>query len=137
MKRFILPALMSMLTCIAVQAKQPTEGLPSIGFLKVPDVDVGCNLTFRDDKRETEQYILVSTHNKVRMNLNGKDTEISPLSSPDAPGPQIYKFNDARIIVNYGESKEVEGGGSYPKATITITRNGQSRTIKAKGYCGC
>lgn len=135
-----LLAVLLPLLCCSLQGqteKTSANPLPVVGDLKHPELDVGCWLKFRNTAENHEQYIFGSTPDKVMMNLDGQDTSLTTVSDPAADDVQEYTVGTVRVTVRYGIGKPNDAGNSYSRATITLTKNGKSRVIQAKGQCGC
>lgn len=113
--------------------------LPPIQVGPVPeslnDGGVGC----RFDAKGTHEMIYLSDEDHAWMNLDGVVTELHETKEGHASGPILHYYSDTghQVEIILGKDKEGEGGVFYPRMRFKISKNGNTRVIKASGGCGC
>lgn len=158
MKNFLLLTLCLIFLpflCYANQNNNKSKSLGiKIGYITEANTlnECGCSFYLQRDKKQ--RNIFSSDLEKiVWMNLDGKDVKLKLVKSTkseknerkDGRFYDIYKYDEMTIRIDShvtwtcesddpaNESCEV----SYYDVKITFTKNGQQKTISAKGLCGC
>ncbi len=127
-----------------------------VGYV-TDNIQSGCSCSFywnRDEKKRDIKIIFSSDlGNETWMNLNGKDVKLKLLMAAQSEKNnkrynrfyEIYEYDKMKIRVDYhmtwscladdpeNDACEV----TYYDLNITFTQNGQHKSIKAKGVCGC
>jgi hypothetical protein len=140
-------------TRTAATPKAPND-TPKVGIIKEPFLDgCGCYFKFPDDStKEVKGYVFLAEiiDEGAQMNIDGKDVMLKFVRRVDPAGEtkvgsarnEFYKSEDTEVGVEYvvrqlcDPDNEACESIQY-SATITVTRNGISRKIKALGECGC
>ncbi len=132
---FLLSLLMPFVLASAAESADLKKLV--IGPLKNQTIDAGCVLELRNPKGR-EPMLFFSGADGTWMNFDNQDVKLIELH-PTEPENLIYRYRyeDITISVAYGKGREQEGGISYDRSKITLTQNGFTRVIPAKGGCGC
>ncbi len=146
--------------CIVTLVSVVTVELPAyslmksfdIGFIQntsVGDSDYICGFTTPNEfTKENKKFIFYArSKNDVDfaiVNLNGTDIVANINGAPvqvNSKGEKIdqtekYKNSNTLIKITYKKTGSYSSGAAAYNAKLTITHNGNSKTLNLRGFCG-
>jgi hypothetical protein len=158
MKKLLVVVLFSAIAMShGFNAYPQTQTEFNLGY--VNDLAVGCGCLFalnQMDFRKRRFVFVQDMGEPAYINLNGKNQKLTEVDSnktsvkpEDYQAPQVgsrywetYKSGDIQLRLNKVVTRVCKPNddsceATYYKATMTITRNKQKRTVNLTGVCGC
>lgn len=139
----------------SIEKNKNTSLVVDVGY--VTDINThggcGCSYYFPGDRKEIGTKLIFSSDfgKEVWMNLNGKDVKLKLIKDSKhnmrkgGRFYEIYQHGNMKIKFDYLVTWTCESDAPnddscevwYYDLNITFSQNGQHKTIKAKGECGC
>lgn len=121
----------------AAWTKQPPPSF-EVDTLSKDLLDVGCALFHRKADWASEP-ILIDNVQGIWIRINGQQITLTRVENDTsiAEGWEKFVAPDLEVLVKRGREHQYEAGVSYKRVILKVTYKGQTRTLPAKGSCGC
>jgi hypothetical protein len=117
------------------------DNLPKVGEIKKSVGGAGCTFWLPSSKLKKAIFFDgVAIEKNTIMNLDGRDTNLTRVFDQNSleTVSSIFTVNNIKVQIKTSSiAKAKYNDHPNAKVIITIARNGQSKVIKAVGYCGC
>lgn len=135
-KLIVLGLLLGVMT---IPALAKPKDMLKIGILNEHLEDVGCEFMGKTDKNGAWPILITGVEGtKMRLNNELVEFELKSESKDGKVQTWTSKKDGYELMLNYGPPDKVgEGSMSFEKTRLTIKHKGQTKTIAAKGGCGC
>lgn len=134
MKNLALITAIVLLTTYSAEAEPVNDG-PIVRPLTRETAE-GCWLYFTKARYE-DPPIFYRGGLGAFINVDGQELELTQTSESEKYDSVEYKAGEYTVLIKYGHGMQSEVGVTFKNATLTVSKQGKTRIIKAKGGCGC